>query len=151
MTQYTFRRRLWKKVLWNRDYLLRRNCRDPIMANKHILVGEITVFLEIWGYDAITEVPYLQSKINIVPIDEDTPEFCLTMMDLYGTKERIHDRCNATDPVQFSQADYRREIGMSLLRLANQRQQKIEQKRNRPRKEEEKSYRPEAVKRVKRG
>lgn len=117
----------------------------PIVVGKHIVVGEIKVFLEIWRYDTIKEAPYLESHISIVPIDEDTPDFCLTMMDLYGTEERMPDRFNATDPVKFSLDDYRREIRMSLPRLANQRQQKIEQKRKKPQKEEDKRYKPETL------
>ncbi|KAL0631006.1 hypothetical protein Q9L58_010142 [Maublancomyces gigas] len=109
----------------------------PIVVGKHIVVGEIKVFLEIWRYDAIKEAPYLESHISILPIDEDTPDFCLTMLDLYGTEERMPDRFNATDLVKFSLDDYRREIRMSLPRLANQRKQKIKQKRKKPQKEEE--------------
>lgn len=122
----------------------------PIMRDGHVQVGAITVFLEIWRYDAGSKAAYKEWKIRIVPCDDDQPDFYLTMMDLCEKEERIPERFKPIDPVKFSMERFRRQIRLSLPRLALQRRQKIDQKRKLT--TEDKKYSPEKeAKRVKRG
>lgn len=123
----------------------------PFWRDGNVQVGAISVFLEIWRYNATEQAPYQESKISIIPADDEHQHFNLTMLDLYGEEERIPGRFKPTDPVKFSLEEYRREIRLALPRLALQRQQKIEQKLKSKRGQEDKRYGPETeAKRVKR-
>lgn len=89
----------------------------PVMRDGHVYLGEVTAFLEIWRYDTGVDAPYCESKMSIIPADDRDTHFSLTMLDIYGSEDRIPDQFKPTDPVEFPLEVCRRRIRMMLSSL----------------------------------
>lgn len=59
----------------------------------------------------------------------DENQFTLTMLDLYGSADRVPPQCTSTQLVRFPLHGYRREIRESLGLLGNQRVADVMRKR----------------------
>lgn len=73
----------------------------PIYRDGRVLVGAMSSFLEIWRYDTVAKTRYMESKISIIPTDDEHQYFNPTTMDLYGKEERIPSRLKSTNQVRF--------------------------------------------------
>lgn len=125
----------------------------PRMHGEHVLVGAITAVLEVWRYKSDGDTVEREARVDVVPADPKQTHFHLSMMDFYGSAERVPERFKPGDLVPFALEAYRLKISESIARLGLQRMQKIEsEKRKRAVKvEKDGDWEPERnTKRVKR-
>lgn len=104
----------------------RRGPHGPLYRGDHVLVGAITGFLEIWRFNAATGTVQCEPRISVLPADPVNNTFSLTMLDLYGSEDRVPDRFNPDDKVEFDLDNYRRQIKVAIQPLGRQRVQKAE-------------------------
>ncbi|KAL0635454.1 hypothetical protein Q9L58_005585 [Maublancomyces gigas] len=112
----------------------------PYLHDGHILVGQITGFLELWRLDPSTSLPVRTLHRNIFPAGappyaDDT--FELTMLDFFGWPEYVPLGCTPDEAVVFELAEYRRAVAQAVPCFAGLRLEKMERGRKKRGEEEE--------------
>lgn len=80
-----------------------------ILYNGHVLVGELSSFVELWHMDDTTSEPQMYSHRTVLPAPDVSGEedfFVLTIADLFGDEERVPDRLDPAQEVRFEFAVY---------------------------------------------
>lgn len=104
----------------------RRGPHGPLYRGEHVLVGAITGFIEIWRFNATTGTVECEPRISVLPPDPNNSTFSLSMLDFYGWADRVPERFQPDDRVEFDLDNYRRQIKVAIQPLGRQRLQKAE-------------------------
>lgn len=107
----------------------------PILYDGHVLVGELSGFMELWSFDEATSAPRMSCHRTVIPapdasaVNEDY--FVLTLADLFGGAERVPDRLDPMMEVRFEFAVYRALLARAMREHGRQRLARAEVKRRR--------------------
>lgn len=112
----------------------------PYLHDGHIVVGQITGFLELWRLDPTTLLPVRTLHRNIFPAGappyaDDT--FELTILDFFGWPEYVPQGCTPDEAVVFELAEYRQAVAQAVPCFAGLRLEKMEEGRKKRGEEEE--------------